>query len=271
MYLVQKIHCKIGNWGRLCQNVLHFSPDVTVVALFLLVKGKWNLGLTVLTFLVLKWTWFILLVQEMQVLNRKRTKSWGGEERWLVGAWHTPQSCQRAFVSPGSSPQILLCPDSCGREASRVHWACVDQAAFWGVEGALRLPSAQWELLCLPLQKFHLRGVRRWRGLRGHPPGAHRNTCVHSVLSVYQPESLWETGGALKRGSLRKAGTYRETTRIVQDPWAPKVELGDKGQLCYHVLERLLHGEGHQCGLCREPQPGHIFLLPADVLSASSH
>lgn len=34
----------------------------------------------------------------------------------------------------------------------------------------------------------------------------------------------------------------------------------------YQVLERLLSGEAHQCDRCREPQPGHIFLLPAHIL-----
>lgn len=46
----------------------------------------------------------------------------------------------------------------------------------------------------------------------------------------------------------------------------PALGLKDKGRAGHHVPKRLLYGESHQCDLwCREPEPGSLFFLPADI------
>lgn len=46
----------------------------------------------------------------------------------------------------------------------------------------------------------------------------------------------------------------------------PALGLKDKGRAGHHFPKRLLYGEPQQCDLwCREPEPGSLFFLPADI------
>ena len=102
----------------------------------------------------------------------------------------------------------------------------------------------------------------------------HWNTCVHSVLSVYQPESPQEAGGTLQWGNLRRVGKCGVTSReSVQDPWATKSGAGGKGRgrLCYQVLESLCTERLNSVTFGKEPQTGHTSLLPADTPQCPPH
>ena len=82
-------------------------------------------------------------------------------------------------------------------------------------------------LLCLPFPESAVmsraRGGRKFHWYSSSPLW---DTCVHSVLSQHQPESLQEAGGILQWGSLRRVGKCELTTRIVcKSPRLPNVEL----------------------------------------------